>query len=198
MCRVITITGGSSSGKDAILNAVLRANDEVQVIVSTTSRPMRIGEIDGVTYNFVLEEQAKKMLREGQFIENRIYKVATGEEWIYGITKDSIDIQSDNIYIVIVDFQGLKSLEEYLRQYDVDIRSIYIDCSAQERLRRSITREGKMSTEKVKEACRRLIADENEVVQAKDYCKYALGNETKNDFINNILFIDGIIKGEVL
>jgi guanylate kinase len=53
-----------------------------------------------------------------------------------------------------------------------------------------------MNTEKVKEACRRLIADENEVVQAKDYCKYVLINETKKDFVDNLLFINDLIEGE--
>ena len=51
--KIISLTGASSSGKDSILQAVLRVNSNLSPIISTTSRPMREGETNGVQYDFV-------------------------------------------------------------------------------------------------------------------------------------------------
>lgn len=192
-CRVISLTSASSIGKDSILNAVLKVNKKVQVVISTTSRPMRVGETDGITYNFVSQDKAKQMLADGEFIESRIYNVANGDQWIYGVTKDSIDISSDSCYIVILDVDGVVSLQEYLSQYNIKVEHIFLKAKAQTRLLRSINREGTMNDIQVMECCRRLIDDEKSIVPYEEYFDHVLINETKDDFLNCILKIDELI-----
>lgn len=191
MCRVITLTGCSASGKDSILKDVL-LRSEVRPIISTTSRPIRKGEVDGREYNFITYGEALERLYFKEFIETRFYEVANGDTWIYGIEKSQIDLKSDEVYIAIVDFQGLKELEKYVGRDNVF--SIYLDTSLQERLRRSISREGLMSDEQCLEVCRRMIADSKEVVPAKEYCNICLRNEKGSDAIDCADYIKLLIR----
>lgn len=185
MAKIYALVGCSAIGKDAILNKLVQVKKDLKTIVSTTSRNMRAGEQQGREYNFVSSEQANEKLINNEFIESRSYKVANGDTWIYGITKDSIDLDSNNNYIVIVDFNGLCELNNYLSNegYKNTI-SIYIDGSYQTRLLRSLQREGKMKDVQIEEVLRRFKDDNEKVLIAKDYCDYAINNE--GDFFNTI------------
>lgn len=193
MCRVVSLVGGSAVGKDRILRQVLKESiDRIKPIISTTSRPMRNGEIQGKEYNFVSKEKAEEMMFKHEFIEFREYYPTTGkwnDRWIYGISKDSIDLNSDITYIVIVDFEGLKQLEKYLDKYKINHISFYISTSLQERVRRAVNREGKMTDIQVLEVLRRMLDDEKNIVPAKDYCDFVIENETEGDFYNGVSLI---------
>lgn len=186
--KIITITSPSSAGKDSILNAVLRVNTNIKPIISTTSRPMREGEIQDKDYHFKSYQEVKQMLDNNEFIEHRSYKVANGEEWLYGIHKSEINLSSDETKIVIVDYTGLKELQKYCYENDIDITSYYIECNPRERLLRSLKRESSINDLGVIEMCRRLIDDEINVTHAKDIC-IMLRNESNQDFVNTVITI---------
>ena len=73
--KIHTITGCGGIGKDTILTNLLVKNRKLKPIISTTSRPQRWGEVNGVQYNFVSKEKAQEMLNNNDFIEHRIYRV---------------------------------------------------------------------------------------------------------------------------
>ena len=56
----------SAGGKDSILSAVLRVNPNIKLIVSTTNRDIRVGEVNGITYNFV---ESIKLKRDCGYME---------------------------------------------------------------------------------------------------------------------------------
>ena len=189
--KMVVMVSPSSAGKDAILNELV-ARKFVQPIISTTSRDIRLGETQGVEYNFVDEETAISKLDSGDFLEHRLYNVQNGSKWIYGVEKGSFQIDSNITYCVILDFQGLKQMEKYLYELgkEKSLISIYIDVPLQERLRRSISREGKLDDLKCLEVCRRALDDNENVVPAKDYCDYVVNNEGYLDTtVNRILDI---------
>ena len=186
--KLITITSPSSAGKDSILNGVLRVNTNIKTITSMTSRPMRQGEIQDKEYHFKTYEEMKRMIDNNEFIEHKEYKVANGDIWLYGVHKSEIDKNKDETKIVIVDYNGLKELQEYCCKNDIDIESYYIECNPRERLLRSLNRETSTNTNIVKEQCRRLLDDELKVVPAKDVC-IVINNETQQDFINAVIRI---------
>lgn len=193
MCKVITITGCSASGKDTIFKEVLTVSNYAKPIISTTTRPIRNGEVEGREYHFIDTKKAIEKIQKNEFVETREYKVANGDIWIYGIEKSRIDIHSKNIYIVILDLQGLRQLEEYVGKDN--IFSIYIDTTMQERILRSMSREGCISDDKCLEVCRRMIADNKEVASAKDYCNITLRNEKKDDARDCVKFIKMLVEG---
>ena len=186
--KLITITSPSSAGKDSILNGVLRVNTNIKTITSMTSRPMRQGEIQDKEYHFKTYEEMKRMIDNNEFIEHKEYKVANGDIWLYGVHKSEIDKNKDETKIVIVDYNGLKELQEYCYENNINIESYYIECNPRERLLRSLNREASTNTNIVKEQCRRLLDDELNVVPAKDVC-IVVNNETQQDFINAIIRI---------
>ena len=201
MDKIITLTGCSSCGKDTILNALLRIYPKLKNIISHTNRPTRNGEKQNVSYHFVTYEDMIKGIKNNEFIENRRYCVIgkngyEKEEWIYGIHKN--ELKKDGIGIVIVDYEGLTKLQKYCYEQDIEYKSYYIDCEPSIRLRRALNREPNTDRVKVMDMCRRLLDDEENVIQAKTSSVtdcIVLKNNTKKDFINCILTISKEIEG---
>lgn len=190
--KIITLTAPSSAGKDKILNKVLLENTNLDSIISTTSRPIRKGEKQDCEYHFVNKEEAKDLLRLNKFVESRVY-FTEFDEWIYGITKEEI-YKNDLDKIVILDYHGLKQLREYCKDYNIEVISFYIDCNLQDRLKRALSREGKMSDKQCLEICRRMIDDNDKVAPSKyDNNITVLKNETVEDFYNTIRTISEVL-----
>ena len=59
--KIIYIMGKSSSGKDTIYKK-LKENLDVNTYVMYTTRPIRKGEIDGVTYHYITDEEMNKYI----------------------------------------------------------------------------------------------------------------------------------------
>ena len=193
--KIVALIGCSASGKDSIQAKLVE--DGFKPVVSHTSRPMRKGEIHGREYYFVDTDTVNEMLSNGEFIEHRVYHVASGKDWVYGISKQSIDCAYMYGYksVVIVDFQGLKELERYLESIGLRDRltSIYVNALPQTRLIRSLNREGEMTSEQVEEVIRRYNDDKQNVEPAILYCDIAIKNETEEQMDRAIKIIKAII-----
>ena len=115
--KIFALLGYSSVGKDTILKQVLKDMDDVKPIISTTTRPMRKGETEGVEYYFIDD---KTFMEKGtDFVEQRIYHTKVKENgvekeatWRYGIER--MELEKDDYLIVIVDSVGYKELKNYV------------------------------------------------------------------------------------
>lgn len=138
------------------------------------------------------------MLKNNEFIECREYIVADGSKWIYGITKNQIDIKSDKTYVCIIDLQGLKQLENYLKGVDKEdnLISIFIDVKAQIRLMRALQRESDLTDIQVNEICRRNLDDYKNVIPGKKYCSAVMENNNKNDMYKCAMLINHIARND--
>lgn len=67
------VSAPAGCGKDTILEKVLTENSNLFYSVSATSRKMRDGEIDGVSYFFNSREQFEEMLANGELLEHTEY-----------------------------------------------------------------------------------------------------------------------------
>lgn len=115
--KIFALLGYCSSGKDTILKQVLKDLDIVKPIISTTTRPMRNGETDGVEYYFINDKDFFE--RGTDFVEQRVYHTKVEENgvekdatWRYGIER--AELEKDNYLIVIVDSIGFKELKAYV------------------------------------------------------------------------------------
>lgn len=174
--KIICLVGKSSSGKDTILKEVL-SQAKAKNLVSYTTRPMRKNEVDGVNYNFISTKEFEYMIENNEFIEERKYQVADGSIWYYGLAKHSIDLNSNDNYIVILDLQGLQQLREYLREENKEdcFTSIYIKADGDVRLKRSLNRDN-CTDDVVAEICRRYCVDEVDMKDAEEICDIVLRN----------------------
>jgi guanylate kinase len=66
---VLVITGTSGAGKGTLVQELLRRVPEVALAVSATTRERRPGELDGVHYWFISEEDFDRRLADDDFLE---------------------------------------------------------------------------------------------------------------------------------
>ena len=178
---IYVFMGKSSVGKDHIVKKVLESNQDIQLAVSHTTRPIRNGEENGVEYQFISQESFIKKQQNEYFIETRKYNTydLNGDKtiWYYGLSYDALQGEKD--YIVILDLQGLKDLTVKLGKNNIKV--IYIKADKQIRFQRSLNREGRMTQEQIKEVERRFIADD------KDFPEFELMKINMSKLENNNL-----------
>lgn len=139
--KIFALLGYSSVGKDTILKQVLKDMDDVKPIISTTTRPMRKGETEGIEYYFI--DDTEFFRRGTDFVEQRIYHTKVKENgvekdatWRYGIER--IELEKDDYLIVIVDSVGYKELKNYVGNNK--IVPIFISASQEELKARALAR----------------------------------------------------------
>lgn len=107
---VIVIHGPSGVGKDTVIDR-LRERAHIHRATSTTSRPPRHYEEDGVHYHFVSEDEFQRKIDAGDFIEYaRVY-----DQW-KGVERREIDdsLSHGQDVIIRTDVQGARTWREKL------------------------------------------------------------------------------------
>jgi guanylate kinase len=66
---VFVITGTSGAGKGTLVQELLARVPEIALAVSATTRERRPGEVDGVHYWFISDEEFDRRLAENEFLE---------------------------------------------------------------------------------------------------------------------------------
>ena len=160
--KLFIISGSTASSKDTTLNE-LSNRGVVKTLLSTTTRPIRATEEQGREYNFVTEEEFNRIY----FIEKRLYKVANGDTWYYGLSYDEIFKCYNNFgnYAVILDVQGMRTLKEYVNRTfkgSIEVITIMLQASYYTRINRYLNRDN-VTDDMVKEAIRRMNADMHEI-----------------------------------
>ena len=67
--KLFVISGASGVGKSTVLAKVMASREDLRFSVSATTRAMRPGEEDGVSYYFVSKETFQDMIQKGEFLE---------------------------------------------------------------------------------------------------------------------------------
>lgn len=105
--RLYVISGPSGVGKDTIIDNLRPRLPDFYFAVTATTRPRRPGEIDGVHYFFMTEDEFSRHLDDGEFIEHaEVYG-----NW-YGVPKGGIRaaLREGRNAIVKVDVQGAATI----------------------------------------------------------------------------------------
>lgn len=187
MGRIYYIMGKSATGKDTIYQILNDTFLDLQRLVLYTTRPIRVGEVEGVDYHFTDYKNLQKFQLQGKLIEIRKYDTMDGI-WYYATVDDGkIDLEKYSYLAIgtLVSYQDILAYfgEEY-------IIPIYIEVEDGERLSRALERERKQKKPKYTELCRRFLADEidfsNEKLKsAKISHKYI--NQNLEDVIKEII-----------
>lgn len=124
---MIVLAGASASGKTEVAKELAKKYGITKVI-TTTTRDMRVGEVNGRDYFFVSKEQFEQMIQEGRFVEYTFYN-----NNLYGSTKDQISSNK----CVVIDPAGLRA---YLALNDHNIVTFFLDANEETRYKRMIQR----------------------------------------------------------
>ena len=152
MRKIFAVMGKASTGKDT-LTKMLSETLELPIALSFTTRPMRVGEKQGVEYNFISDDDFWDLHGCDLLAEYTSYEVASGETWHYGLTKE--ELEKAEYVLVIVNPDGFKQLTEI---YGDKVCSMLIDAPADVRIKRYLDRDI-VTEEKAEECCRRFLAD---------------------------------------
>jgi len=68
--QLYIISAPSGAGKTSLVRALLEQDSDLAVSVSHTTRPRRVGEIDGVNYHFITTQQFLDLLAQDAFLEH--------------------------------------------------------------------------------------------------------------------------------
>jgi guanylate kinase len=66
---LLLISGPSGAGKSTFVKALLANDARLEFSVSTTTRPRRGGESDGIQYHFVTEDEFDRLIAADAFVE---------------------------------------------------------------------------------------------------------------------------------
>ena len=124
---MIVLAGASASGKTEVAKELAKKYGVTKVI-TTTTRPMRVGEVNGRDYFFVSKEQFEFMIQEGRFVEYTFYN-----NNLYGSTKDQISSNK----CVVIDPAGLRA---YIGLNDPGIVTFFLDTTEETRFKRMLQR----------------------------------------------------------
>lgn len=69
---LVVISGPSGVGKDSVIRRMLELQYPFHFVVTTTDRPPRPGEVDGVDYHFVSTVEFETMVADGEMFEHAV------------------------------------------------------------------------------------------------------------------------------
>lgn len=179
---LIVLSAPSGGGKSTIADQILEESDDIVYSISFTTRNPRGDEQNGVDYFFVDEDEFKKRIGEGEFLEY----AHVHSKW-YGTSQKFIQKQLDNQKHVImdIDVQGA----EKIKKSNVDMISIFILPPNPQILESRLRNRGTDSDEEIQKRLNNAKAEINEI---HNY-DYLVINDSLEDAVNEV---KAIIKAE--
>lgn len=114
--RVFIVSGVSGSGKSTLVEEATKKVSSVKRVITTTTRPKRPFEKEGIDYYFVTENEFSQIKRNGGFLETNFHHL----HW-YGTSKQAFFevIEEGKNPVLIVEPNGAENLRKQLENFDI-------------------------------------------------------------------------------
>lgn len=160
LVRLTVLAGPTAVGKGTVSADVRARYPDVWLSTSVTTRKQRPGEIDGVHYHFISEEEFAELERNGELLE---WAIVHGKNK-YGTPRQPVldALAQGRPALLEIDLQGARQV----RQTMPDARFVFLAPPSWEELTRRLIGRG---TESPEEQERRLATARVELAAAKEF-----------------------------
>lgn len=168
---LFVLSSPSGAGKTTLSRRLLAQDTNLVMSVSTTTRPRRPGEEDGVDYFFVGDAHFDAMIGEGELLEHAEvfgYRYGTPRHYVEEAQKRGTDVLFD------IDWQGTRQLTESKRN---DVVSVFILPPSMQELERRLNKRARDSEDEVK---RRMAKATAEISHWNEYDYVVVNNDLEN------------------
>ena len=165
MAKIFFVLGKSCSGKDTIFKKLKEDRElNLNTVTGYTTRPMREGEINGVEYFFVNNEELEALKNQGKVIECRDYNTVYGVWSYFTVDDGQIRLDRDNAILI-----GTLEVYNQMKRYfgEEQVVPLYIEVEDGLRLERALARERMQDVPNYAELCRRYLADRQDFSEEK-------------------------------
>lgn len=178
MIKIVVILGKSCSGKNTVVNKLVKEHNFKEIVPYTT-RPIREKEIPDITYHYISEEEFVYKIEEGFFAEWTKYETNSGV-WYYGSSKECYEKYDENSVIILNPVTYRKLLSN-----GHNFKSIYIYANHETIRKRMMQRKDKEESE------RRLSSDIRDfkgIEQEVDKIVYNNDGTSINNVVDSVIF----------
>jgi len=129
---ILVLSGPSGAGKSSLIQKIKDQIGPIYFSISTTTRPIREGEVDGVHYYFVDVEEFKRDIEEEMFLE---YAVVHGNYYGTSLGPVKKALKEGKLVIFDIDVQGHDAVQNRLSDITT---SVFITTPSLEELKRRL------------------------------------------------------------
>lgn len=169
--RLIVLCGPAGVGKGTVLGRVREQHPEIWLSVSATTRQPRPGEVDGVNYFFMPEQEFLAKEDAGEFLETAdVFGLAH-----YGTpVKPVVEHLEQNIPVILeIDIQGARSVKQRAGELGIEVMTVFIAPPSFEELERRLVGRG---TETPEQQAKRLETAKIELAAESEFDKVIVNN----------------------
>lgn len=169
--RLIVLCGPAGVGKGTVLGRVREQHPQIWLSVSATTRQPRPGEVDGVNYFFMPEQEFLDKEAAGEFLETAdVFGLAH-----YGTpVKPVVEHLEQNIPVILeIDIQGARSVKQRAGELGLDVVTVFIAPPSFEELERRLVGRG---TETPEQQAKRLETAKIELAAEPEFDKVIVNN----------------------
>ncbi|WP_200762711.1 guanylate kinase [Nitrosophilus alvini] len=172
----LVISGPSGSGKSSLIKEMIKRVDNIYFSISTTTRPKREGEKEGVDYYFVSKEEFEKDIKEGMFLE---YANVHGN--YYGTSMRQINnaLKEGKLVVFDIDVQGHRSIREKMGDITT---SVFVTTPTLQELKTRLQNRGTDSAEVIEKR----ISNALEEIKEAIYFDFILINDKFESALNRL------------
>jgi guanylate kinase len=129
---ILVLSGPSGAGKSSLINQIKDHIGPIYFSISTTTRPIREGEVDGVHYHFVDIAEFKQDIEQEMFLE---YAVVHGNYYGTSLGPVKKALKEGKLVIFDIDVQGHDAVQNRLSDITT---SVFITTPSLEELKRRL------------------------------------------------------------
>ena len=169
--RLIVLCGPAGVGKGTVLGRVREQHPEIWLSVSATTRQPRPGEVYGVNYFFMPEQEFLDKEAAGEFLETAdVFGLAH-----YGTpVKPVVEHLERNIPVILeIDIQGARSVKQRAGELGIEVMTVFIAPPSFEELERRLIGRG---TETPEQQAKRLETAKIELAAESEFDKVIVNN----------------------